>query len=157
MRYAWNRSRGVEAQIVGDTVTSIAEANGGVCSPSLLVEHARNPDSDLHCLFEWDDHLAAEAHRREQARTIVRELRVIERTDAGERRVQAFVHVLRVEDDTLREGYRLTKLVVRNRDEHQQMLDEAVAQLRGWRSRYARLEALADVFDVVDDVLAWRG
>lgn len=157
MKYAWNRSRSVDAQVVGETIEMLAATNGGVCPPAALVDHARNPDVPVHKLFEWNNDVAAEAHRREQARSTVRELRVIVESDDGSDFVQAFVHVVRVEDDQLREGYRLTSLVIQNADEHSRMLDEALRGLHGWRKRYERLAELKSVFAALDSVMARRG
>lgn len=154
MRYAWNRARSVDAQVVGEMVADLAEAHGGVCPPQMLVEASRSPDAPLHRLFEWDDTVAASAHRRQQARMVVRELRVVEMTDKGEQHLQAFVHVIRIEDDRACEGYRLTRLVVQSVDEYGQMLDEALAGLKAWRKRYNHLEELGSILSVIDHVIA---
>ena len=153
MRYAWNRSRSVDAQIVGERVSAIAEGSGGVCRPSALVEDARPSSSALHPLFEWDDWIAAEAHRRDQARRAIRELRVVEESEDGEETVQAFVHVIRVEDGEVSEGYRLTSLVVQSDEEYSQVLDEALGQLRAWKRRFAHLSELSSVFQALARVV----
>lgn len=153
MRYAWNRARSVDAQVVGEMVAGLAEAHGGVCPPQALVEASRSPDAPLHRLFEWDDTVAASAHRRQQARMVVRELRVVEVTDEGEQHMQAFVHVIRMDEDQAREGYRLTRLVVESVDEYAQVLDEALAGLRSWRKRYEHLTELGSVLAVIDEVV----
>lgn len=41
-------------------------------TPSAVVEAARDAASPLHPLFEWDDDLAAEAYRLDQARAVIR-------------------------------------------------------------------------------------
>lgn len=153
MRYAWNRSRAVSAQVVGEAVERLSDRNGGVCPPSALVEDARPCSSVLHELFEWDDWTAAEAHRRDQARRTIRELRVVRETDQGEEHVQAFVHVIRMDDDRAAEGYRLTSLVVRSKDEYGQVLDEAMAQLRAWKRRYEHLSELGVVLGAIDRIV----
>lgn len=153
MRYAWNRSRSVSAQTFGETVESIAERNGGVCPAWALVDEARPEGSPLHRMFEWDDRSAADSYRREQGRHHLRELRLVKETDDGEEHVQAFVHVIRLDHDTPVEGYRLTSLVVRSRDEYAQVLDEARSGLRAWRRRYRHLSELSVVLGVIEDVL----
>ena len=150
MRYAWNRPRGVDAQVVGEAVSLLAQEHGGVCPTAALVDAARQPTSPLHGLFQWDDAVAAEGYRRDQARQHIRELRIVEAGDDGEQRLQAFVHVVRFDGDQPREGYRLTRLIVRDSDEYQQVLDEALAALRAWQRRYAHLTELAHVFGVID-------
>ncbi|HEY7823359.1 MAG TPA: hypothetical protein VIG24_11015 [Acidimicrobiia bacterium] len=157
MRYAWNRGRSVDAQEFGETVERLSDENGGVCPAWAVVDEARPSVSPLHPLFEWDDLTAAEAFRREQARHHLRELRIVQETDEGETKVQAFVHIVRLDGDRPVEGYRLTSLVVQSVDECKQMLDEALAGLRAWRRRYEHLSELADVVNDVGQVIARRG
>lgn len=148
MRYAWNRSRSVDAQVVGERVASLAEDNGGVCPAWVMVDEARPVESILHLMFEWNDWTAAEAYRREQARHHIRELRIIS-DDEDADPVQAFVHVIRVEGDGVVEGYRLTSLVVESEGEYQQVLTEAKAGLVSWQKRYRHLSELREVFGVI--------
>lgn len=152
MRYAWNRARSVDAQVVGEAVSALAEEHGGVCPTAAIVDAAREPASPLHRLFEWDDFVAAEGYRREQARHHIRELRIVEAGDDGEQHLQAFVHVVRFDGDQPREGYRLTRLIVRDSNEYQQVLDEALAGLRAWQRRYAHLQDLEEVFAAIGNV-----
>jgi hypothetical protein len=44
----------------------------GTLTPAVVVETARNPDHPLHNRFEWDDTLAAEQWRLEQARQLLK-------------------------------------------------------------------------------------
>ena len=155
MRYEWNRSRGVSAQVVGETVERLSDVNGGVCPSWALVDEARPEGSALHPMFEWNDWTAAEAYRRDQARHHIRELRVVTADD--EEPVQAFVHIVRVGPDGPVEGYRSTRLVVESSDETAQMLDEALSGLRAWQRRYEHLSELADVVNDVGQVIARRG
>lgn len=157
MRYEWNRSRSVDPQLVGESVAFLSEQNGGVCSPQVLVDEARPCSSPLHEMFQWDDQIAAEAHRRQQARHVIRELRIVEQTHDGEQKVQAFVHVIRLDDDRPVEGYRLTRLVVRSVDEYQQVMDEAWSQLAAWKRRYAHLADLGGILNAVDKALSSKG
>ena len=153
MRYAWNRGRSVDAQVVGGIVESIAVRSGGVCPPSMLVDEARPEESPLHSMFEWDDWAAAEGYRRGQARGHIRELRIVKQADDETELVQAFVHIVRLSGDTPVEGYRLTSLVVQSRDEYQQMLDEALSGLRAWKRRYEHLAELGVVLGAIDVVV----
>ena len=153
MRYVWNRARSVSAQDVGETIEAVAERYGGVCPTWALVDEARPADHQLHRMFEWDDLLAAEAYRRDQARHFVRDLRVVVEHDSGVEHVQAYVHVVRLEPAGPIEGYRLTSLVIESPDEYRQVLDEALDGLRAWQRRYRHLRDLSEVFDVLGRVL----
>jgi len=153
VRYAWNRPRSVTAQDVGETIEAVAERYGGVCPTWALVDEARHQDHPMHRMFEWQDLVAAEAYRRDQARHFVRDLRVIVEDDSGVEHVQAYVHVVRLEPEGPVEGYRLTRLIVESSDEYQQVLDEALLGLRAWERRYRHLSELDSVFGVIRTVI----
>lgn len=150
MRYAWNRARSVHPQEFGEIVEVLSEGNGGVCPAWALVDEARPDESVLHRMFEWNDWTAAEAYRREQARHHLRELRVVKETDDGEEHVQALVHIIRLDGDRPVEGYRLTSMIVRCRDEYQQMMDEALSGLRAWQRRYRHISEFELVHEAIE-------
>jgi hypothetical protein len=54
----------------------VALENLGSITPQDVLDDARAPDSPLHGLFQWDDATAAEAHRLDQAREVIRQVRV---------------------------------------------------------------------------------
>lgn len=56
-------------------INRIYQEHNGI-TPSLLVEEAKNPDSILHHLFEWDDEKAGHAYRLDQARQIITSVKV---------------------------------------------------------------------------------
>lgn len=71
----------------------------GTLTPSLVVDTARPEDHPLHNRFEWDDAVAGEAWRREQAHQLIRSVRVVVRPateDAPQLEVRAF-HAVRSE------------------------------------------------------------
>lgn len=72
----------------------------GELTPALVVDVARNREHPLHKRFEWDDTLAAEKYRREQAHDLIRSVRVnyqSARTDSTIS-IRAFHAVPRVDD-----------------------------------------------------------
>lgn len=71
----------------------------GVLTPTVVVEVARDEDHALHDRFEWDDAIAGEAWRREQAHELIRSVRIVfkKADDASpEKSVRAF-HAVRSE------------------------------------------------------------
>lgn len=59
-----------------DELLSIRDANGGVLTPEIVVDVARNPEHPLHSRFEWDDSVAAERYRRDQAHVLIQKAKV---------------------------------------------------------------------------------
>ena len=56
-------------------VKSLSDRNGHI-SPAIVIRAALPEDSPIHELFEWDDNIAAEAHRISQAQTVIRFVRL---------------------------------------------------------------------------------
>lgn len=77
----------------------------GVLTPDAVIEDARDPDSPLHDLFEWDDSKAAHEYRRVTARSFIRsiEVRIIQPAEPVVR-VSMFVRDVRQSHD--KQGYR---------------------------------------------------
>jgi hypothetical protein len=48
----------------------------GALADQNVVDAARPPDHPLHSRFEWDDAICGEAYRREQARALIRSVRL---------------------------------------------------------------------------------
>lgn len=51
-------------------------AQGGTLTPQAVVAAAKDPTNPLHNYFEWRDDIAAEAFRIDQARTLIRSVKV---------------------------------------------------------------------------------
>lgn len=62
-------------------LSEIAAKNSGKLTPDALVSAATDPDHPWHDRFEWDDSKAAHEHRLEQARTLIRSVKVVITTD----------------------------------------------------------------------------
>jgi len=54
---------------------AIRAANGGILTARAIVDAATSPGHELHGRFEWDDAKAADRHRLDQARALVRVVR----------------------------------------------------------------------------------
>ena len=60
----------VDANVFGEMLESM-ERNGAEITPRSVLDIAKNPDSPIHDDFEWDDTVAAEKYRLEQARRMI--------------------------------------------------------------------------------------
>ena len=66
----------------------------GRLTPNIVVDEARDPSHPLHHRFEWDDSVAGESWRREQARKLIREVEITYTNKDNEpTRVRAFYAV----------------------------------------------------------------
>lgn len=140
-----------KAPSVTDELRIIAERNNGVLVPKHVVTYARNASTALHGLFEWDDGKAAEAHRLEQARHIIR-VRVADLPMAGSDMtvsVREYVHLSK--DDV--GVYRRVEDVLGSKAQRSVMLDDAKRDLRAFRDKYIALAELAGVRKEIAKVL----
>lgn len=67
----------------------------GRLTPELVVETASDPDHPLYGRFEWLDAEAAHQHRLDQARGLIRQVRVTYRNSSGEQRSTRSYHSFR--------------------------------------------------------------
>jgi hypothetical protein len=135
-------SRSADPQTIGETLDAIRVARGGALKPEHVVEAARPTDHPLHRHFEWDDAVAAEAFRIDQARSMVRLVRII--ADDGEMR-PALVS-LRAGDGV---AYRDIDDVLRSSDMRARLLDSAERDLRSWQERYKELKDLVELAEPI--------
>lgn len=155
-KYAFRpgRSLPVPAQDVGEELERLGIYTQAV-TPSEIVDAARDEDAILHPCFEWDDRVAAEQMREEQARALTRTVLVMsedaEDGQANDHRI-AFVSI-GTPGRNGSPGYIATETALSDEGMREVVLKNALAQLRGWRSRYSHLEELADVIQVIDDTL----
>lgn len=151
-QYAWRPGSrcSVDPQVAGEEIKRIATKQGRdipLVEPQVVVDESRDEDAALHPAFEWDDETAANLHRCETARQIVRSIRVID--EDGE--IQSSpVWVAITTPETGDRGYAETTKVWTHEDLKAQVLNEAIKQLHGLRDRYQNLSELAEVFDAIN-------
>jgi hypothetical protein len=132
-----------DPQKIGLALARVAREGNGRLTPSAVVEAASDPKSALHRHFEWDDAKAASAYRIDQARELIRVIRIEDDGDAPQR---AF---LSVRDDA-GVSYRTAAEVAGSLDLQLAVLRQAERDLEAFQKRYAELR------DICDDVSSAR-
>ena len=92
-----------------DELNALSERNEGNLLPEQVVEAARDHVSPLHKHFEWDDSVAAEAWRKNQARQLIQSYRIHVVDDRGDRQVRYWTNVVIAD----RHAYRRTEEVLK--------------------------------------------
>lgn len=124
---------------------TLEDAEGRI-TPALIVEVARDPESPLHQCFEWDDSIAAERHRLDQARRLLRLEYPVQREHVSFC-VPAYVH-----DPSAAAGqaqYRSTLKLAKEEDEAHAAL---AAEFRRVGDALKRARNLAAVFGLENQV-----
>lgn len=120
-----------------------------IITPANIVDYARSEDTELHKCFQWDDSIAAENWRKQQARIIVSSLVVtVEKTTAGSQKYRLIQH-----DDSTKE-YKPVVFTVRNMDEYGRLLAQAKRELRSFKERYKSITELSEVIEQIEIAIA---
>lgn len=128
-------------QIIGTALQEIATASDGRLTPKAVVDAARSRKSPLHPHFEWDDAAAAESYRMDQARNLIRIVRVEDDT-AEDGLARAFISI--ASDNGT--AYRSLEAVRSSIDFQVALLNRAKADLAAFQNRYRQM---ADICKIV--------
>ena len=128
-----------DAQKVAD------EIGEGSVTPEEVLEKAKDKNSELHKCFEWDDSIAAQKYRLQQARAIIVNLVYAPRTE-DEHPVRCF------QITTEKHTYRPTTQVLVQEDEYKALLKRAKAELEAFKRKYHTLTELEAIFEAMERI-----
>ncbi len=129
---------------------AIAEANNGKLRPVDVVEAARPKNSVLHSRFEWDDSEAAERYRLWQARQLISV--TVEYFGAVDNQKSSRVFVSLESDRKTDDGYRNINVVMKDPSMREELLSNALDEMRRFQQRYKDLTELTKVFLAMNSV-----
>lgn len=150
MVYQWKYSAfPLDADVVGKHIEKLEKKNGAVTA-QMLLESARSEKSEVHDLFEWDDTVAAEKYRLQQAGAVIRCLAMVEdQIDENQNRpIRAFVNVGKRGDGR----YINTTLAMSQEETRQIVLQHALEELSAFQTKYKGLTELANILDGIDQL-----
>lgn len=154
MIYQWKQGARVpasaDAQKVGEELERIRVKHNGRLEPEWVVHNAKSPRNPLHDLFEWDDTVAAQNFRVDQARSVIRSVDVVVEEAPQMKPTRAFVSVVQERD----RSYTSVQHAMSDDDLRKQLIAQAYAELEAWQKRYAELIELADVFAAINQARA---
>lgn len=147
MVYDWKRHMPVKAQAAGEYLETLEQAHGEI-TPKIVLDSARAEDSLLHPCFEWNDGVAAEKYRENQARFLIRNLVVkVEQDNSPPQAVRAYVNVAQ---DTEKVGsFIAVKTALDDAEMRTQVLKNALRELQAFQEKYKNLSELAGVFSAI--------
>jgi hypothetical protein len=149
--YAFKSSFFADAhpQRVGERLEQLRQSTDGILDAVDVVVDARATDSPLHRCFEWDDRKAAHEHRVETARQLIKA--VVVSIPDGDGVVPAFA-VAATSDDKRPKFVRKDKVpaFAMPQKTRQDRINEAYAELRRFRSRFAELDELGPLMRAID-------
>lgn len=140
----------IRADVVQKELQAIANRHDGMLPAKAVVEWARkNPRSELHKRFTWDDSEAAERYRLWEARVLIARITIEPRKDIH---VRAWVNL---PSDRAGEepAYRATVRVMSDDAMRAELLQSVKDELGRLRQKHADLSELASVWHAIDETL----
>lgn len=164
-KYRGGYNSKVPAEITGPVCQKLHEAQ--VLTPENLVNEARSEDSPIHSAFEWNDSIAAEKYRCEQARLMIANIVWVESDIQNERHLKL---IEETEKDSLKEtnfaderafvstgeqNHRYVPIAVAltNEEWRANLLKSAKKDMNAFIAKYRRLTELANIIRDMTDFL----
>lgn len=122
-------------------IIDLAKRHGGTITPDQVVEAAQDDGSPLHAYFQWDDGAAAREYRRDQARELIRSVKVTITYETKKVNTVAFVRD--PSKDSSEAGY---VSVSRIKSDEDQARDVMIAEFKRAGAALQRARALAEFF-----------
>lgn len=136
-----------DAQRIGEALAQITTNAGGRLTPEAVIKAAKDKKSPLHQHIEWNDNVAAHAYRMDQARAIIRLIRV---EDEETHETQpAFISV---QDGGV--AYRTSQEVASSRELQLAVLLQAERDLHAFERRYQTLKDVCALIRPAREALA---
>lgn len=150
MVFEWGpKHYSVDAGVVARIVIKL-EKKYGICPPDALVQAGSRENSPIHRLFTWEDEIAAQKWRRQEARMIIDSIRIVQE-ETGEQ-VQAFYNVKVTQGEEVHQGYVSMSVVAEDPELQEQAIEDALRYLKAFQRRYRHLKALSGVFEAIDQL-----
>lgn len=158
MRFEYNRgfeSRfPVTAAVAGRELEKVRkqDPNGKLAARAIWTRH-RDASAPLHACFTWNNKAAADLHRDEEARNLIRSIKiVVEEVDPGydagaPLELQPYLSLSPGTD------YHDVRDVMEDPGLKSQLLAKALREAEAWMLRYQNLKELAVVFKVIKKAL----
>jgi len=136
-----------------EELETIRKREGGI-APSSVVKRAKSKRSALHRHFEWNDGLAAEKHRMEQARDLIRSIEIIHvEHPKAPAKAYSIVTTPTVGKEKPKKVYQSTVEALKDPVMRDEILGNAIRDAISFRRKYAALQELAQVFTAVDSFI----
>ena len=129
-------------------MAAVASENDGLLRPSDVVAYAADPDTALHSYFTWDDSVAAHSYRVWQARKLI----AVNVTVLSSGTSPVRVYVSLAGDRHSGGGYRGIVSVLADSEQSDDLLGEALREMRHFTKKYRTLKALAPVIQEMNKV-----
>lgn len=137
----------VSAEVAQKTLQKIYNRDGKV-SPQVVVDEAQPENAPLHPAFEWDNEIAANEYRKDQARHVIRHIRIIPAKEEEPKRVWASIR----SDETSEREYHPVTEIVKSEDMYARMMTQCFQELVSIKAKYRELWKAGELKPVFDAI-----
>lgn len=156
----YSEYRKLDAQQIYDEIRSIGLSNGSTfesVSNEELVDYARNnPNSESYKIFEWNDAIAAESYRKEQARVVKNSLITFEiknpQVELVENEQKKPIPLFLNPSSNKLKQHAPTEIVMMEPELRKSVLKKALDELNAFKLKYHYLKELSKVFNAISQV-----
>lgn len=144
MVYQWKLGSHVKgsAQVAGEVCEQLEKQ--GRLSAKILLDESRPEDAPLHNSFEWDDSIAAEKYREDQAREIIRSLVIVPEKAVP---VRGFFKIERAENT-----YQAIDTILSCEESAEKLFNTALRELHAVQKKYSAIKKLDRVWGAIEEV-----
>jgi len=140
-----------QREAIAKRLAELTQLGGGRLVPELVIEDARPVTSPLHDAFTWDDTRAAHERRLDQARTLIRSVKINATVDRRTVSVVAYVHD---PSDQREAGYVQTVSLVNDRQRALETLQREFTRIEGIVTRSRAIAQVLGLEGELDNLLA---
>jgi len=142
-----------KAQIYGEELERIQKENGGLLTPSLVIEEARKKSSPIHNYFEWDKDKAQEKYLLYQARQLINSIEVVVSFNGEEKEIRRYLNVTQQNetDEEPERVYAVTEKVLSDSELRNQVLERAIREVEYWKEKYKTYKELSPIFTAIEN------
>ena len=136
-----------------DQLTKVEEQYGEL-TPKNTVDYARPAESPIHKYFEWDDARAAEEHRIQQARSLIKRVYIYTEPDSKKEQycVRYFHSVSSDESEKDRKYVNYYK-AMNDEQLRDQVLKNAFRDMKSFSNKYSQFSELSSVLYAMNKLL----
>ena len=138
-----------EDDAVRQRMQILHDRDDGNLTPEALVADARNKKSPLHDAFEWDDGIAAQHWRLEQARALIRAMTFVTRSND-----RVIVAPFYVKNPDTRTGYTSVTRLATDEDRARRAMVDECTRVRGMLERARSVAKALHLEGELDGLLA---
>lgn len=133
-----------DADIIGAEFEKLRE-HGYVTAPRVLAA-SKDMTSDLHYFFEWDNEIASDKWRLQQARRMVEHItiRIVKNVPIASEKI-----IVKSKDQQKKPN--VVAKPVEFVDHYQETVNKAIRSAQKWRNKYRDIEELEAIFSAIDE------